>query len=115
MSKLASGDKAATDELDTFRKDVATFVRFYDFMSQIVDYGDAGLEKRSIFLRLPERLIRPENFTAGIDLSVVTLVKIKQSDKAAPTSPSAFAPAWRGRHRPGRAPRGTRGWSPSSR
>ena len=44
MSKLASGDKTATDELDTFRKDVATFVRIYAFMTQIVDYGDAGLE-----------------------------------------------------------------------
>ncbi len=80
-SALDAGDKAAVDELDIFRKDVGTFVRLYDFMSQIVDYGDPELEKRSIFLRLLERLIRPENFTAGIDLSDVTLVKIKQTDK----------------------------------
>ena len=56
-------------------------MRLYDFMSQIVDYGDPALEKRSIFLRLLERLIRPENFTASIDLSDVALVKIKQTDK----------------------------------
>src|SRR5699024_9049070 len=35
------GDKAVLEELDMFRKDVGTFVRLYDFMSQIVDYGDA--------------------------------------------------------------------------
>ncbi|WP_408633021.1 type I restriction enzyme subunit R domain-containing protein [Mycobacterium ostraviense] len=33
------GDKAALAELDMFRKDVGSFVRLYDFMSQIIDYG----------------------------------------------------------------------------
>ena len=47
-----------------FRKDVGTFVRLYDFMSQIIDYGDPDLEKRSIFLRLLERVIQPNNYTA---------------------------------------------------
>ncbi|MFP8944387.1 type I restriction endonuclease subunit R [Streptomyces fenghuangensis] len=75
------GDKAALDELDMFRKDVGTFVRLYDFMSQIVDYGDADLEKRSIYLRLLARRIQPDNYTAPIDLSDVVLQNVKQIDK----------------------------------
>ncbi|MFJ8432017.1 type I restriction endonuclease subunit R [Kitasatospora sp. NPDC094019] len=75
------GDKAALAELNMFRKDVGTFVRLYDFMSQIVDYGDADLEKRSIYLRLLERRIRPDNFTAPIDLSDVVLQSVKHVDR----------------------------------
>ena len=75
-----SGDKAAIDALDMFRKDVATFVRLYDFMSQIVDYADADLEKRSIFLRLLERVIRDTNWSSDIDLGDVSLVAVKQVD-----------------------------------
>ncbi|MGI8433828.1 MAG: type I restriction endonuclease subunit R [Nocardioidaceae bacterium] len=75
-----NGDKQALDALDLFRKDVATFVRLYDFMSQIVDYADVNLEKRSIFLRLLDRLIRPDNYSSDIDLGDVSLVNIKQVD-----------------------------------
>ena len=42
------GDKAAQAELDLFRKDVGSFVRLYDFMSQIIDYGDPALEKTDL-------------------------------------------------------------------
>jgi type I restriction enzyme R subunit len=38
-------DKRALDELELFRKDLASFVRLYDFLSQIIDYGDSDLEK----------------------------------------------------------------------
>ncbi|MFJ2906291.1 type I restriction endonuclease subunit R [Streptomyces sp. NPDC087212] len=75
------GDKAVLEELDMFRKDVGTFVRLYDFMSQIVDYGDADLEKHSIYLRLLARRIQPDNFTAPIDLSDVVLQNVKHIDK----------------------------------
>ncbi|GLP79744.1 type I restriction endonuclease subunit R [Mycobacterium antarcticum] len=75
------GDKAALAELDMFRKDVGSFVRLYDFMSQIIDYGDPGLEKKQIYLRELERLIRPDNYTAPIDLSDVVLKKVKQIDR----------------------------------
>lgn len=79
-ANAGNGDKAAVDELEMFRKDVSTFVRLYDFMSQIVDYADVDLEKRSIFLRLLERLIRDTNWSSEIDLGDVTLVNIKQVD-----------------------------------
>ncbi|MFE4609136.1 type I restriction endonuclease subunit R [Streptomyces niveus] len=76
-------DTAEVEALDQFRKDVATFVRLYDFMSQVVDYADTQLEKRSIFLRLLERYIRPTTVTAEIDLSDVELKKIKHTKNAA--------------------------------
>ncbi|WP_303702472.1 hypothetical protein, partial [Pseudomonas aeruginosa] len=38
-------------KLDIFKKDLGSFVRFYEFMSQIVDYDDKNLEKLSLFAR----------------------------------------------------------------
>jgi type I restriction enzyme R subunit len=75
------GDKAALAELDMFRKDVGSFVRLYDFMSQIIDYGDPALEKKQIYLRNLDRVIQPDNYTAPIDLSDVVLTKVTQIDR----------------------------------
>jgi type I restriction enzyme, R subunit len=75
------GDKAALAELDMFRKDVGSFVRLYDFMSQIIDYGDPALEKKQIYLRNLDRVIQPDNYTAPIDLSDVVLKHVKQIDR----------------------------------
>jgi type I restriction enzyme R subunit len=75
------GDKAALAELDMFRKDVGSFLRLYDFMSQIIDYGDAALEKKQIYLRNLDRVIQPDNYTAPIDLSDVVLKQVKQIDR----------------------------------
>ena len=56
-------------------------MRLYDFMSQIINYGDPGLEKKQIYLRNLERVIRPNNYTAPIDLSDVVLSNVRQLDK----------------------------------
>lgn len=37
------------EQAEQFRKDLGTFLRMYDFLSQIVDYNDADLEKRYVF------------------------------------------------------------------
>lgn len=74
---IESDDKVALNTLDLFRKDVATYVRLYDFMSQIVDYGDPHLEMLSIFLRLLERVIAETSWAAEVDLSDVVLVGVK--------------------------------------
>jgi type I restriction enzyme R subunit len=78
---IKDDDKAAVDQLDMFRKDVGSFVRVYDFMSQVIDYGDVELEKRAIFLRLLEREIRGTNYTAPIDLSDLVLRNVRTLDK----------------------------------
>lgn len=75
-------DTSELEALEMFRKDVSSFVRLYDFMSQVVDYGDADLEGRSIFLRLLERVIRTDSVSVEIDLADVVLKKIKHTEGA---------------------------------
>lgn len=74
-----AGDKTTVEELNLFRKDVGSFVRLYDFLSQIVNYADTGLEKRARFLRyLAPRLTGRAN-TDVVDLSTVELTHIKHA------------------------------------
>jgi type I restriction enzyme R subunit len=80
---LETDDKVLLNELDLFRKDVSTYVRLYDFMSQIVDYGDPYMEMLSIYLRLLERVIKDESWAAEVDLSDVVLVGVKHNKGAA--------------------------------
>jgi len=76
---LEEDDKVTLNTLDLFRKDVSTYVRLYDFMSQIVDYGDPYLEMLSIYLRLLERVIDDSSWAAEVDLSDVVLVGVKHT------------------------------------
>ncbi|MEK4242421.1 DEAD/DEAH box helicase family protein [Janibacter sp. FSL W8-0316] len=80
---LETDDKVLLNELELFRKDVSTYVRLYDFMSQIVDYGDPYMEMLSIYLRLLERVIKDESWAAEVDLSDVVLVGVKHNKAAA--------------------------------
>jgi type I restriction enzyme R subunit len=73
---LAHDDKAELERLDLFRRDVDTYVRLYDFLSQIISYGRTSLEKRAIFYRLLGRLIREDTRHESIDLSDVVLANI---------------------------------------
>lgn len=72
------GSKATRDELDLFRKDAGSFVRLYEFLSQIVNYGDTDVEKLSIFLRFLSRRLTGLPAADPIDFSAVELVAIKQ-------------------------------------
>ena len=74
------------DGLEIFKKDLGTFVRFYEFMSQIVDYDDSGLEKLSLYARNLRPMLRESLLDEDeIDLSSVVLshyrvAKIRQQD-----------------------------------
>ena len=81
LAAVQKDDKAELDRLDLFRKDVGTYVRLYDFMSQIVDYGETDLMRLAVYLRLLERLIRPGDYVADIDLSDVELTHTQQIDR----------------------------------
>lgn len=78
--------KEEKDSLDIFKKDLGTFVRFYEFMSQIVDYNDKDLEKLSLFARnlypmLRESAIDEDDVDLGnVVLSHYRLSKIRQQD-----------------------------------
>ncbi|MCF6314073.1 MAG: DEAD/DEAH box helicase family protein [Verrucomicrobiales bacterium] len=78
--------KQAKDKLDIFKKDLGTFVRFYEFMSQIVDYDDKDLEKLNLYARNLRPLLR-ESFEeddaidlSNVEMSHYRLSKIKQQD-----------------------------------
>lgn len=55
-------------EQTTFRKDLGTFLRLYDFLSQIVPYNDPELEKLYAFGKnlLPRLIVRRDG--GGIDI-----------------------------------------------
>ena len=80
------GDKIALDELEMFRKDVGTFLRQYDFLSQIVDYQDLSLEKLSIYLRHLAPQITRQQLNHEIDLSTVDFDYIDQHAQATSSS-----------------------------
>lgn len=78
--------KEAKDALEIFKKDLGTFVRFYEFMSQIVDYDDKDLEKLSLYARnlrpmLRESLLDDDDIDLGnVMLSHYRLSAIRQQD-----------------------------------
>lgn len=80
---IEADDAVTLNTLDLFRKDVSTYVRLYDFMSQIVNYGDPYMEMLSIFLRLLEKVIAESSWAAEVDLSDVVLVGVKHTKGAA--------------------------------
>lgn len=66
--------KKAKDALEIFKKDLGTFVRFYEFMSQIVDYNDKDLEKLSLYARNLRPMLRETILDEDdIDLSSIVL------------------------------------------
>ena len=78
--------KKEKDRLEIFKKDLGSFVRFFEFMSQIVDYEDKELEKLSLFARYLRPLLHEQNVQEDeIDLSNVQmshyrLSKIREQD-----------------------------------
>jgi type I restriction enzyme R subunit len=78
--------KQEKDALEIFKKDLGTFVRFYEFMSQIVDYDDKDLEKLSLYARNLRPMLREaaieedEVDLSNVQLSHYRLSKIRQQD-----------------------------------
>ena len=78
--------KKEKDALEIFKKDLGTFVRFYEFMSQIVDYDNRDLEKLSLYARnlgpmLREGLIEDDEIDLdNLRLSHYRLSKISQQN-----------------------------------
>jgi type I restriction enzyme, R subunit len=73
--------KKEKDTLEIFKKDLGSFVRFFDFMSQIVDYNDKSLEKLSIYGRALRPMLREARVEDGvIDLDNVVLSHYRLSE-----------------------------------
>jgi len=72
--------KEEKDALEIFKKDLGTFVRFYEFMSQIVDYDDKDLERLSLYARNLRPMLRESILDEDeIDLDNVVLQKYRVS------------------------------------
>jgi type I restriction enzyme R subunit len=72
----AKASKATKDRMDAlilFKSDIAAYVRIYGFLSQIFDYGNTDIEKRSIFFRLLHPLLTYGREREGVDLSALRL------------------------------------------
>jgi len=72
--KEANEDKSA---LDIFKKDMITFVRMYEFLSQIVDYADEELLKLSAFIKALIPNLKTSDTSDPIDISLVELSHYK--------------------------------------
>jgi type I restriction enzyme R subunit len=73
--------KKAKDALEIFKKDLGSFVRYYEFMSQIVAYDDRELEKLALYARNLRPMLREalaENDV--IDLESVVLSHYRLSE-----------------------------------
>lgn len=74
--------KQDRDKLDIFKKDLGSFTRFYEFMSQIVDYDDRELEQLNVFARHLAPLLREDAEEEDpVDLSNVTLTHYRLQEK----------------------------------
>ena len=61
------------DALVLFKRDMATFVRLYGFLSQIFNYGNTDIEKRAIFFRLLPKVLDFGRESETVDLSLLAL------------------------------------------
>lgn len=73
-----AGDTVALEELIMFRKDISTYIKQYDFLSQLFDYEDPWLEKLSIYLKHLAPQLTERVQTDPIDLSTVQIDYIDQ-------------------------------------
>lgn len=74
-------DGQALDELRTFKKDCGSYVRLYDFMSQVVDYATSDLEKLAEFVRQLTRILPGEDQGGDVDVSGLELRRVRQIDQ----------------------------------
>jgi type I restriction enzyme R subunit len=78
--------KKELDALGMFKADLVSFTRYYEFMSQIVDFDSTDLEKLSLYARHLAPLLREKTpkddavDLSSVELSHYRLSKLKQQD-----------------------------------
>lgn len=71
--ETAKAAKDTMEALQLFKGDMQTYIRAYTFLSQVFDYGNTDFEKRAIFYRHLQRLLKFGREREGVDLSQVKL------------------------------------------
>ncbi|MBB3059730.1 type I restriction endonuclease subunit R [Microbulbifer rhizosphaerae] len=69
--------KEMKDVLDTFKRNLQAFVRFYEFCSQIVDFDDEELEQLAVYCKHLYPLLKMEQTEEDIDLSLLQMTHYK--------------------------------------
>jgi type I restriction enzyme R subunit len=82
-TKAAAEAKDEMDALLLFKRDLGTFVRVYSFLSQLFDYGNTDIEKRSMFFKRLLPLLDFGREREGVDLSKVVLTHHKLKNQGA--------------------------------
>jgi type I restriction enzyme R subunit len=83
VAREGGDDKTAKDAQDTlsalllFKNDMGAFLRLYSFLSQIFDYGNTGIEARSIFYRRLIPLLEFGRERTALDVSKIVLTHHK--------------------------------------
>ncbi|MFS8053488.1 type I restriction endonuclease [Rhizobium sp. BR 317] len=80
-SRTAKDAKDEMDALLLFRADMGAFIRVYAFLSQIFDYGNTDIEKRSIFYKRLIPLLDFGRERDTVDVSQIKLTHHKLSTK----------------------------------
>lgn len=73
MAAEEKKDQEEFNRLTLFHKNLGSYFRLYDFLSQIVSYEDPGLETSYIFYKHLEPLVRPDRIRQKIDLTGIVL------------------------------------------
>lgn len=81
-----TNDKTELDALAIFRKDVGSFVRAYEFLSQIFEYEDTDLEKHNVFFKHLQPWLKLENQGQQIHFSTVELTHYRMQGANANSS-----------------------------
>ncbi|MBB5693594.1 type I restriction endonuclease subunit R [Muricoccus pecuniae] len=79
-SKAHTDAKGEMDALLLFKQDLGTYVRVYEFLGQMFDYGNTYYEKLHLFARMLFPLLNYGREREGIDLSALRLSHHKMRD-----------------------------------
>ena len=79
-SKTAEAAKAEMDSLVLFKSDLLSFVRVYEFLSQMFDYQNTDYEKLYLFAKVLWPLLKYGRERDGVDLSALKLTHHKMRD-----------------------------------
>ena len=70
------------DQLDLFRKNLQSFVRLYEFLSQIIPYEDPELEQLCVYAKHLHPLLRADRLMEEVDLGELQLSHYRLTKRA---------------------------------
>ncbi len=70
------------DKLDLFRKNLQSFVRMYEFLSQIVSYDDRQLEQLCVYAKHLHPLLRVDRLQEDMDIGELELTHYRLAKRA---------------------------------